>query len=202
MGELAQVPHYPETRTSPGGYLHRTWSFGIRSGQHSHAPGSSSASCCCNGSVGLNWNTTCIWYVEVWEPKIDFYPSAGGFEKKKKKKKNLRNVLLTFQVSYQAPGLYVFIDDTAHALFWLFKKNVFVCIWCIRALSSLSYFLVVRCTMCFSCHVYYILFFIFFWGIFPPELLEPVLWPNTAFLAMTQSQKVTFGNSCYWSMMS
>ena len=21
MGELAQVPHYPETRTSPGGYL-------------------------------------------------------------------------------------------------------------------------------------------------------------------------------------
>ena len=23
VGELAQVPHYPETRTSPGGYLHR-----------------------------------------------------------------------------------------------------------------------------------------------------------------------------------
>ena len=32
VGELAQVPHYPETRTSPGGYLHRA--------------------CCCNGSVG------------------------------------------------------------------------------------------------------------------------------------------------------
>ena len=24
LGELAQVPHYPETRASPGGYLHRT----------------------------------------------------------------------------------------------------------------------------------------------------------------------------------
>ena len=24
VGELAQVPHYPETRASPGGYLHRT----------------------------------------------------------------------------------------------------------------------------------------------------------------------------------
>ena len=23
VGELGQVPHYPETRTSPGGYLHR-----------------------------------------------------------------------------------------------------------------------------------------------------------------------------------
>ena len=57
----------------------RTWSFGIRSGRHAHAPGSSSASCrCCNGSVGLNRNTTCIWYVEVWELKLYFYPSAGG----------------------------------------------------------------------------------------------------------------------------
>ena len=38
--------------------LHRTRSFGIRSGRHAHAPGSSSASyCCCNGSVGLNWHT-------------------------------------------------------------------------------------------------------------------------------------------------
>ena len=26
VGELAQVSHYPETRTSPGGYLHRTGS--------------------------------------------------------------------------------------------------------------------------------------------------------------------------------
>ena len=25
MGELAQVPRYPETRTSPGGYLHRVY---------------------------------------------------------------------------------------------------------------------------------------------------------------------------------
>ena len=23
VGELAQVPHYPEARTTPGGYLHR-----------------------------------------------------------------------------------------------------------------------------------------------------------------------------------
>ena len=30
-----------------------------RSGRHAHAPGSSSASCCGNGSVGLNWYT-CI----------------------------------------------------------------------------------------------------------------------------------------------
>ena len=43
---------YPETRTSPGGYLHRAWSFGIRPGRHAHEPGSSSERCCCNGSVG------------------------------------------------------------------------------------------------------------------------------------------------------
>ena len=34
-----------------------------------YAPGSSSASCCSNGSVGLNW-PTCIGYVEVWELKL------------------------------------------------------------------------------------------------------------------------------------
>ena len=62
VGELAQVPHYPEAKASPGGYLHRTWSFGIRSGRQTHVPGRSSASCCCNGSVGLNWHTR-IWYV-------------------------------------------------------------------------------------------------------------------------------------------
>ena len=28
VGELAQVPHYPETRTSPGGYLHRAYPSG------------------------------------------------------------------------------------------------------------------------------------------------------------------------------
>ena len=50
--------------------------------------------CSCTSSLhrmsylGLNRNTTCIWYVEVWEPKLYFYPSARGF-KKKKKKKNL-----------------------------------------------------------------------------------------------------------------
>ena len=27
---------------------------------------------------GLNRNTTCIWYVEVWELKLYFYQSAGG----------------------------------------------------------------------------------------------------------------------------
>ena len=31
---------------------------------------------------GLNRNTTCICYVEVWELKLYFYPSAGGFTKK------------------------------------------------------------------------------------------------------------------------
>ena len=59
-GELAQVPRYPGTRTSPGGYLHRVWSFGIRPGRHAHGPGSSSASCCCNGSVGSGAATTVI----------------------------------------------------------------------------------------------------------------------------------------------
>ena len=63
--------------------LHRASSFGIRSGRHAHASGSSSASCCCNGFAGLNWNT-CIWYVEVWELKLYFYRSAGGFKKRKK----------------------------------------------------------------------------------------------------------------------
>ena len=36
-------------------------------------PGSSSVSCCCNGSVGLNWHI-CIFYVEVWELQLYFYP--------------------------------------------------------------------------------------------------------------------------------
>ena len=41
-------------------------------------------SCCCNGSErGLNRNT-CIWYVEVWELKLYFYPSAWGLKKKRK----------------------------------------------------------------------------------------------------------------------
>ena len=35
---------------------------------------------------GFNRNTTCIWYVEEWELKLSFYPSAGGFKKMKKKK--------------------------------------------------------------------------------------------------------------------
>ena len=76
--------HYPETRASPGGYLHRTWSFGVRPGRHAHGPGSGSASCCCNGGVGLNWQTTCIWHV-TWKCgrliKLYFY-SGGGFKKK------------------------------------------------------------------------------------------------------------------------
>ena len=37
--------------------------------------------CCCNGSVGLHLHTACIWYVEVWELKLSFYPSAGGFKR-------------------------------------------------------------------------------------------------------------------------
>ena len=35
---------------------------------------------------GLNRNTKCIWYVEVWELKLYFYPSAGGLQKKTKTK--------------------------------------------------------------------------------------------------------------------
>ena len=34
-------------------------------------------------------NATCIWYVEVWELKLYFYPSARGLKKKKKKKKEI-----------------------------------------------------------------------------------------------------------------
>ena len=62
----------------------KTSSFGMRSGRHAHAPGNLGASCCCNRSVGLNWHTTCIWYVEVWKLKLYFYPSAGRFKKKAK----------------------------------------------------------------------------------------------------------------------
>ena len=35
-----------------------------------HAPGSSSVSCCCNGSVQLNLRMTRILRVEVWELKL------------------------------------------------------------------------------------------------------------------------------------
>ena len=42
------------------------WFFGIRSGRHARAPGSSSASCCWNGSVGLDWNTTCMYISDTW----------------------------------------------------------------------------------------------------------------------------------------
>ena len=35
-----------------------------------------SASCCCNGSVGLNWHTACIYLV----PGTYFHPSAGGWQ--------------------------------------------------------------------------------------------------------------------------
>ena len=34
---------------------------------------------------GLNRNTTCIWYVQVWELKLYFYPSARAFLKSEKK---------------------------------------------------------------------------------------------------------------------
>ena len=53
VAELAKVQHYPETRASLGGSLHRAGSLAIRSGQHAHAPGNSSASCCCNGRARL-----------------------------------------------------------------------------------------------------------------------------------------------------
>ena len=47
LGYTYDVPHYPETRASPGGYLHRAGSLGIRSGRHAHAPGINS----CNGNT-------------------------------------------------------------------------------------------------------------------------------------------------------
>ena len=37
VGELGQVPHYPEEWPFPVGYLHRTGSPGIKSGRHTHA---------------------------------------------------------------------------------------------------------------------------------------------------------------------
>ena len=90
VGELAQVPHYPETRASPGGCLHRTRYFGIRSGRHAHAPGSSSASCCCNGSFGLNLHTCNMYYLipGTWKcGSLSFvftHPPEDLFMKRKK----------------------------------------------------------------------------------------------------------------------
>ena len=85
-GELAQVSHDPATRASPGGYLHRTGSFGIRSGGHAHAPGSSSASCFCNRE-GRHSKLTHMYLIHssVGAPAL-FFPSAGGFTKTHKKK--------------------------------------------------------------------------------------------------------------------
>ena len=86
MGELAKVPHYPETRASPGGFLHRR----IRPGRHAHEPGSSSASCCCNGSLqrerGLNRNT-CV--SDTWKcgSLIFIFTHPPEDEKTKNKKK-------------------------------------------------------------------------------------------------------------------
>ena len=39
-------------------------------------------------TIAYNRNTPCIWYVQVRELKLYFYPSAEGFEKKKKKNWN------------------------------------------------------------------------------------------------------------------
>ena len=92
--DLAQAPHYPETRASPGGCFHRT-----SSGRHAHAPGSLTASCCfCNGSVGLNLQTArhvSDTYAEVWELKLWFCPSARGL-KRKNKTKNIRELSLVW----------------------------------------------------------------------------------------------------------
>ena len=46
LHEPGQVPHCPETKASPSGYLRHTGSLGIRSGRHAHAPGSSSSVSC------------------------------------------------------------------------------------------------------------------------------------------------------------
>ena len=82
---LAQVTHYPETRVSPGGHLHRAWSFGIRPGRHAHEPGSSSASCCCNGSVGkIETHVSDMWKCGSWSFIVTHPP-----EKKKRKRKKM-----------------------------------------------------------------------------------------------------------------
>ena len=65
------------TTTPTTQHLCRTWSFGIRSGRHVHAPGSSSASCCFNGSVGLiekrhisdTWKCGSLSFVVTYPPK-------------------------------------------------------------------------------------------------------------------------------------
>ena len=61
VGELAQVPHYPETRTAPGGYLHRAWSFGIRPGWHVHEPGTAGRAAVSTGAwVKSKYDMYCI----------------------------------------------------------------------------------------------------------------------------------------------
>ena len=74
-----------------------------RSGRHAHAPGNSSASCCCNGIVRLNWNT-CIRYVKMWELKPYFYPAHGKLKKKKKKKTSKTVIIFVGVLHLPDPG--------------------------------------------------------------------------------------------------
>ena len=69
-----------------------------RSGRHAHARVSSSASfCCCNGSVGLNRNTKCGKYVEVWELRVYFCIFSLPIHRRIKKTKKQLQLLPTDQ---------------------------------------------------------------------------------------------------------
>ena len=79
---------------------------------------------------GLNRNT-CIWYVDVWELKLYFYPSAGGFKKKKKKKRAEFSVQVRdVSISIQYVRLYLAPDTgksrSAHFIFYIVWYDTFV----------------------------------------------------------------------------
>ena len=112
LGELAQAPHYTRNDAVPGGYLHRTWPPGVRSGRHTHAFVYNGIIACAawvvRGTAGrdslryryhgncrtrqLTLDCECNWvnlthdvYENTWkcgELKLYFSPSAGGSTKK------------------------------------------------------------------------------------------------------------------------
>ena len=62
-------------------------SITIRPGRHAHEQ---QRELLLQRERGLGRTTTCIRDVEVWKLTLYFYPSAGGFTKKKKEKKSTR----------------------------------------------------------------------------------------------------------------
>ena len=56
-------------------------------------------------------DNTCIWYVEVWELKLYFYPSAGGWKNYSKKKVDENNLLLTWvSITYSIVVLKYYVS--------------------------------------------------------------------------------------------